>query len=816
MATGLEAAATFVSILGFSAQCVNGLVTLKRALGDIQDAPRHLRKIRGDIDRLHRILLDLKQTHDAMGILGPPTPTLDDMRLDCVDAADDLEEVVSDLLNIIGKRRIPGAVRTVLQKDVVKKHQVRLDRIKQDLILAQTSFMAPRIGLLLHHVAAHRTITPHQISQVSQLIESETADTTPESTMPLQPSTSTITKWAPAKSKGLHMDHLRARAQRKAWTMQLTFKRLWSSAIKVQCEFSQGKFSFGATYHNILPCTAPVFDAVISGDVRRLQYMFDHRQASVYDVNERGWSLLDVSAFYMQIRYCSQMQIAFSPFELLCWYCRKHCDRTCLLDSECSDRDVAVRYSPRMVEFLISLEMRPTHHTSEVFWRGMAVLIDETSREVIGAEMARLLLSNSSHLLLEDASPSLCGSRPYAMTTIASASSQLLASVFPPYEEQSALDRWKNCWIISKSHFRVCSGVGTCGFPWLGSGGLTTSFVEDLGPYGCTIMLADIADGVAECAQQELRSSYRACLQPDDLELIGCLNLGLQSWHALLEAAVISGVFELANAVPCELGMSSSLRRLFSSMVVFEMLGSELRQTRQLLEIWLQILASAGIDLERYGCLEQTCLSYNNEWTLRCYSERYPELNSIRIAGMSIGGAVSDWRIWFHCPLDEWAADFWALIERESEHLVPGAWIDEREERQATWDAERRSETGAFKSLATSHRKRRRYLRFMRIDDAEASRTLGPVWDNMIRFNTEYGGIWNSLEDWPLSHKWVTKRGSIRARFDVMQEKLCQDCSQQADGVDFDLTTGEAGTLCWACEQKRELGSDDNQNATAC
>ena len=50
-----------------------------------------------------------------------------------------------------------------------------------------------------------------------------------------------------------------------------------------------------------------------------------------------------------------------------------------------------------------------------------------------------------------------------------------------------------------------------------------------------------------------------------------------------------------------------------------------------------------------------------------------------RVIGFDYGPCVDEWRLWVSNPLDEWAADFWDMIDHP-ERAIPGAWDDEREE----------------------------------------------------------------------------------------------------------------------------------------
>jgi hypothetical protein len=45
------------------------------------------------------------------------------------------------------------------------------------------------------------------------------------------------------------------------------------------------------------------------------------------------------------------------------------------------------------------------------------------------------------------------------------------------------------------------------------------------------------------------------------------------------------------------------------------------------------------------------------------------------IINLTYGPEPEDWQIWFSWPLDEWAGEFWHMVENPELFGVPGAWI---------------------------------------------------------------------------------------------------------------------------------------------
>jgi hypothetical protein len=94
------------------------------------------------------------------------------------------------------------------------------------------------------------------------------------------------------------------------------------------------------------------------------------------------------------------------------------------------------------------------------------------------------------------------------------------------------------------------------------------------------------------------------------------------------------------------------------------------------------MLKQIGVNLCEYGQRENQLLHDHHLQTMRYfvwhiklyYSERRP--NGIwRLLGFKFGPDVEDWDIWWNEPTDEFAGDFWALVEDPPVH-VPGEWIE--------------------------------------------------------------------------------------------------------------------------------------------
>lgn len=107
---------------------------------------------------------------------------------------------------------------------------------------------------------------------------------------------------------------------------------------------------------------------------------------------------------------------------------------------------------------------------------------------------------------------------------------------------------------------------------------------------------------------------------------------------------------------------------------------------------WLEDLYKSGIDLAEYGSNEKCCQLSDNmdnpfffpsvflhQFGRYELHEDYRLVCSLRLIGFQYGRFPTDWKFWWAEPSDEFAGDFWRLVELESTRAVismPGAWFD--------------------------------------------------------------------------------------------------------------------------------------------
>jgi hypothetical protein len=102
---------------------------------------------------------------------------------------------------------------------------------------------------------------------------------------------------------------------------------------------------------------------------------------------------------------------------------------------------------------------------------------------------------------------------------------------------------------------------------------------------------------------------------------------------------------------------------------------------------WVSELQAVGVDLEEYGELERELHRNGDVDTQIELSAALAEMNfftetdppaerlKFRLLDFTYGPEPEDWFVWVTNPLDEFAGQFWRMVEREVE-VMPGTWVD--------------------------------------------------------------------------------------------------------------------------------------------
>ena len=307
-----EVAASIVGLAAFGAQCANGVIELRQLVRSIKGAPHEVTRLLDDIALLQQILQDLERRHNAFAFFSPPDAIWEATRRQCETAAEDLEGICSEMLNLIHKSRTRGSVRSVFQRDVVVRNQERLKSIKLDLLLAQSAYGDARLSAFMQQVNFHGTIPATLYLQSSPPAESHPSAGISNS-IGEPPATFKCTPCSTAVIKHTHTDDLARRdksqyermRQRDEQTTEYIVGGRWIGIIfKVRLHKAYYDWGLNVTRFNVRSLNSEVFKVVEDGDVAGLQRLLDSHQASIHDVNPNGEGLLEVSLCRRSLVVC--------------------------------------------------------------------------------------------------------------------------------------------------------------------------------------------------------------------------------------------------------------------------------------------------------------------------------------------------------------------------------------------------------------------------------------------------------------------------------------------------------------------------------
>jgi len=179
-------------------------------------------------------------------------------------------------------------------------------------------------------------------------------------------------------------------------------------------------------------------------------------------------------------------------------------------------------------------------------------------------------------------------------------------------------------------------------------------------------MLPILADTYARCCSSESQSSLLASI------MVRAVRAGLspflrQDVGADMEESLLHHfVGRVANYwVPRQ-----GSKRQSQQQEVYEDVEQALRQ-------WVSIMKQGGINLSEYAAHEQcNQAGWREIWypvwietPFLYWEERLP------ILGLSCGSTPDEWYFWWDHPGDEFAGEFWDMLEHP-ERAMPGAWSD--------------------------------------------------------------------------------------------------------------------------------------------
>ncbi|KAH7127640.1 hypothetical protein EDB81DRAFT_889432 [Dactylonectria macrodidyma] len=102
-------------------------------------------------------------------------------------------------------------------------------------------------------------------------------------------------------------------------------------------------------------------------------------------------------------------------------------------------------------------------------------------------------------------------------------------------------------------------------------------------------------------------------------------------------------------------------------------LDGTIRHMPSVMQMWLEDLMEAGVDLEAFGRLEEAFLPAGAlELMVKLYGDWYHASRGPYVVSLEYGPRPEDWKIGYDPCVEEFAGEFWWLLAKERERSMPG------------------------------------------------------------------------------------------------------------------------------------------------
>ncbi|KAF7509430.1 hypothetical protein GJ744_007993 [Endocarpon pusillum] len=673
-----EIVASGMGIATFGITTIKTIIEVKQLSSS---APGHLSQIIEEVARLSTLLVSLETQQAEFAQYIIPSPALNECTQHCESAARELEETANSLKNCIKKRKLHGTLKTILKKELIAKQEQKLDRAKTDLLIAQQMLISA--------------------AQYQQLLQSSrTNNAFLCSVQPMSRIDSPVTKSAdvdvgtPCKaSMSLQRVSSRGLHKRERQNDQGICLRISSSWLRILWEVhitnASNTFGIQLRMHNTVAEDALVFQYCGMGDVNGLRRLFgsDSKTASVHD-RDHVWGR-------------TPLHVAIENWQV---------EAARFLLQQGADIEASV--------------LRHWHEAEEVmtcfrlFWEALPVHRLFSGKRSLETEIQGMLNLLTVEYETEDVLLNHFEDyfhHGYAFRTSSMAFAVAAPQIYTVHKQRHISDR-----------LELAMG----------------SYSTDLQNFWCLLGQASIDEDCRAAISQkgperlmcQFAQQLRDSITPDRFVE------NMEGWRQLLREAV-----QLVAQTPHfrESPLDAYLR--YRGGWKLRNAHLEVKFVQDALRRWLRELQLAGQDLLRYGELEHEAFREGTSYLADLFTfECYPIQWWKRYINFSFGPQVEDWHFFISWPFDEWAGDFWQSLEVDFQPPMPGSWVEE----EAKDNLAEAHEFGAhlleakcsFRTLATSRRKRRRYLRWTGMTEKEAAYCLGSSWTGVIEDNRSRAG----------------------------------------------------------------------------
>ncbi|PMD22508.1 hypothetical protein NA56DRAFT_598150 [Hyaloscypha hepaticicola] len=301
-----------LGIASLALQVSECIMRLKTFWDSVKDAPEEIKHLIEEIKTLSLVLSDFDTSEH------PRHEATSRCYQSCKKAVGTLDSVVKEVESEIKKRKRVGSVKAVLKKGEIEKLRERLVTTQSMLMLANNMYLVElqKSNQQAHYdwAKAHQyelqqlraivtqstetilSTASFQTSSQRLLAEDETTPTTCESHS--LSTTELRHVYQKRSSRYTRRERFRVRVQVPKWLFGL------SHAIEIYGYQATSGWNFSIQVYNVVPYDSPIFTMARKGDIVSIRHLFSTGQASPFDRNEWGLTLLDLAACMNNLELC--------------------------------------------------------------------------------------------------------------------------------------------------------------------------------------------------------------------------------------------------------------------------------------------------------------------------------------------------------------------------------------------------------------------------------------------------------------------------------------------------------------------------------
>ncbi|KAF7859741.1 hypothetical protein EAF04_008820 [Stromatinia cepivora] len=641
-----------IGIASFAIQLGDGIFKLKSFWDSVKDAPEEIFHILDELDTMQVVVAEIEE---GLGGNTASPAAVKSLQL-CKKGMRILNDVMNEMEREMQSKRKWACVKVVLKREFLEKMEKRLERANMLLMMSHHSCIASLSKSRHDEQVKLAMLQFTQIVDVRTILQTvNSAKTT--STIQCQTSINNTSNASTTKDATSISSATNALSKHRK-ILNAKLRLPFFSGVWELCGYRQSTsgWAFTLRTYNVVSEDAPIIKLVEGGDIVGMQQLFETRQASPFDVDPFGRTLLHQAAYMLEYETCQFLidqgadPNAEDNYGRFAW---GDCLRTSLTAQNASEtmRYLVSRTDCDIIDELStspSIQAFGLYFPFEIFrWllHSSENPIHERShreRAIIMLVVARSI-SSGNCILTRDI-------KSFVSSALAGMDMQTCVRNLNQLEYSELLEST------------------LYGFPQflLRALGLQNK-LADTNVNGMLKITFDDGDDVG--------ISDKDCLKDilgliDDIIFAGSkvhhFGTTYEGYRHSLHDQIISGVLDYMN-------LRDPLYQEGNGGV-FEPI------VRCAIGMWLNRLASAGIDLIEYGQWEKRVYDYD-----RIYSYFFGERRGgyliqtlyWRLISFTYGPKKSDWQLWFTLE-DKWMcegglAEFWDMVEHP-ERQMPGAW----------------------------------------------------------------------------------------------------------------------------------------------